>query len=183
LLQAHLHSAKLAAAGASLNATSHPPRCLALQRLPKSSWRDVQYKGDPMLRPIASFEIGPLVRLLVAISVRLNAALGLGGRYQQQQQRRAGQDEGDGEGEEEGEEAPPEHRVQEALARLRRRGARINLRPLGDLRNLAWIPIAYFVLYHAVRLAAWAVLALLAGPGEGAAGGGGGARHRQQQRY
>jgi hypothetical protein len=122
-----------------------------------------------MLRPIASFEIGPLVRLLVAISVRLNAALGLGGRYQQQQ--RGGQDEG------EGEEAPPEHRVQEALARLRRRGARINLRPLADLRNLAWTPVAYFVLYHALRLAAWAVLVLLAGPDEGAVGGGTG--HRQ----
>lgn len=32
-----------------------------------------------MLRPIASFEIGLLVRLLVALSVRLNAALGLTG--------------------------------------------------------------------------------------------------------
>lgn len=50
-----------------------------LQRLPKSTWRDVRYRGDPLLRPIASFEIGLLVRLLVALSLRLNAALGLAG--------------------------------------------------------------------------------------------------------
>jgi hypothetical protein len=47
------------------------------QRLPKSSWRDAHYKGDPMLRPIATYELGLLVRLLVALSARINAALGL----------------------------------------------------------------------------------------------------------
>ena len=48
-----------------------------LQRLPRSSWRDVRYKGDPLTRPIASFELGLLVRLLVALSLRLNAWLEL----------------------------------------------------------------------------------------------------------
>ncbi len=91
-----------------------PP--VPLQRLPKSSWRDVHYKGDPMLRPITSFEIGLLVRLLVALSVRLNAALGLtggsggsargGGAQQQQQQQREQQQHG------EEEEDLAEHRLQ-----------------------------------------------------------------------
>lgn len=57
----------------------HLPDHRPLQRLPKSTWRDVRYRGDPLLRPIASFEIGLLVRLLVALSLRLNAALGLAG--------------------------------------------------------------------------------------------------------
>jgi len=71
------------------------------QRLPKSTWRDVRYRGDPLLRPITSFEIGLLVRLLVALSMRINAALGLVDR---------------GSGEEQGAEAageePPENRLQ-----------------------------------------------------------------------
>ena len=42
-------------------------------------WRELRYHGDWMLRPIASNEVAPLVRLLVAVSARLNAALGLTG--------------------------------------------------------------------------------------------------------
>lgn len=42
-----------------------------LQRLPKSSWRDVQYRGDPLLRPIASFEIGLLVRMATVLFARV----------------------------------------------------------------------------------------------------------------
>lgn len=52
----------------------HPP---LVQRLPRSTWRDVRYRGDPLTRPIASFEVGFLVRLLVALSLRLNAWLAL----------------------------------------------------------------------------------------------------------
>lgn len=56
-----------------------------------------------MLRPITSFEIGLLVRLLVALSVRLNAALGLtggsrgarggSGAAQRQRQQQQGEEE------------------------------------------------------------------------------------------
>ena len=147
---------------------SPPPRAAPLpQRLPKSSWRDVRYKGDPMLRPIASYEIGLLVRLLVALSVRLNAALGL----DSWQRRGAG-----------GEEEPPEDRVQEVLARARRRGLRVNLRPLADVRNLAWIPIGWFLVLHTLRFLTWLVLALATGPGEGA-GGGYAAQQRQYRQH
>ena len=81
-----------------------------MQRLPKSSWRDVRYRGDPMLRPIASFEIALLVRLLVALSGRINAALGLSGPRPQQEQQQGG----GGDGEE-----PPEHRLQVGRGALR----------------------------------------------------------------
>lgn len=58
---------------------------------------------------------------------------------------------------------------------MRRRGWRINLRPLADIRNLAWIPIAWFLLYHSLRFLAWLVVALVSGGGEAAAGSGGSA--------
>jgi hypothetical protein len=49
--------------------------------LPKAGdWRQLRYQGDWMRRPIASNEIGPLVRLLVALSGAINGALGLTGQ-------------------------------------------------------------------------------------------------------
>jgi hypothetical protein len=39
----------------------------------------VRYHGDWMLRPIASNEVAPLVRLLVGISRAVNSSLGLTG--------------------------------------------------------------------------------------------------------
>lgn len=69
-----------------------------LQRLPRSTWRDVRYKGDPLCRPIASYELGLLVRLLVALSRRLNAWLALDRPWSP-------------------EEDPPENRVQVGLWR------------------------------------------------------------------
>eukprot|EP00879_Flechtneria_rotunda_P023522 GHRR01024884.1.p1 GENE.GHRR01024884.1~~GHRR01024884.1.p1 ORF type:complete len:956 (+),score=357.62 GHRR01024884.1:92-2959(+) len=51
--------------------------------VPKAgSWRDVMYHGDWMLRPIASNEIAPLVRLLVCLSQAVNGSLGLQGILQ-----------------------------------------------------------------------------------------------------
>ena len=175
--------------------TPTPPHT---QRLRKGSWRDVRYKGDPMLRPIASFELGMLVRVLVGASRRANALLGL--------------DRTQG-GREEEEEGRPETRLQvrgrvcvgavralcarvgralhgccsylpaartahrahplvchpppyttlphqDAARWLRRRGWRVNLRPLADVRNLAWIPITLLLLrwaLHALLWLAWAV--------------------------
>jgi hypothetical protein len=42
-------------------------------------WRDLRYQGDWMLRPIASNEVAPLVRLLVGVSRAVNSSLGLTG--------------------------------------------------------------------------------------------------------
>lgn len=55
----------------------------------------MRYRGDPLLRPIASFEIGLLVRLLVALSLRLNVALGLAGGGGSSAGGAPGDDEGD----------------------------------------------------------------------------------------
>jgi hypothetical protein len=51
-----------------------------LRALPTPSpgnWREVKYRGDPMLRPIASYEVSWLVRFLVRLSQAINATLGL----------------------------------------------------------------------------------------------------------
>ena len=122
--------------------TAYSPALLP-QRLPRSSWRDVQYKGDPLRRPVATYEVALLVRLLVALSQRANAWLRLDQAWTPE------------------EEDAPENRVQEGLAWLRRRGARVNLRPLADARNLAWLPPAALAGYWALRLAAAALAAAL----------------------
>lgn len=72
---------------------------------------------------------------------------------------------------------------QELLARARRRGWRINLRPLADVRNLAWIPIAYLLLSYGLRFLLWLVLAIASGPAAGEGGGGGGGDGAQRQHY
>jgi len=74
------------------------------------------------------------------------------------------------------------------LARARRRGWRVNLRPLADVRNLAWIPIAWFLLYHSLRFLAWLVAALASGASEAAHGGsssahGGRGAHQHRQHH
>ncbi|WIA17648.1 hypothetical protein OEZ85_014453 [Tetradesmus obliquus] len=90
--------------------------------LPKAGcWRELRYHGDWMLRPIASNEVAPLVRLLVAVSARLNAALALTGVPSGPQ------------------EEPPETVTQELLSVARRRGWRLNLRPLAEVQTLAWL--------------------------------------------
>ncbi|KAF6262749.1 hypothetical protein COO60DRAFT_1699160 [Scenedesmus sp. NREL 46B-D3] len=90
--------------------------------LPKAGcWRDVRYQGDWMLRPIASNEVAPLVRLLVGVSRAVNSTLGL-----------TGVPAAPGEG-------PPETVTQELLGVARRRGWRLNLRPLAEVQTLAWL--------------------------------------------
>ena len=42
--------------------------------------------------------------------------------------------------------------MQEGIAWLRRRGHRVNLRPLADVRNLAWLPPALLAAHFALRL-------------------------------
>ncbi len=85
-----------------------------MQRLPRSTWRDVRYKGDPLTRPIASYELGPLVRLLVALSMRLNAWLALDRPWTPQ-------------------EDPPENRVQVG-----------GLGGLGWGRGLFWLSVGFW---------------------------------------
>ncbi|KAJ9510102.1 hypothetical protein QJQ45_015584 [Haematococcus lacustris] len=99
------------------------------QRYPRAGiWSSVQYRGDWLKRPIASNEIAPLVRLLVVLSDRINAQLGLSEPWR---------------GEEE--EEPAETVVQEGLYWLRRRGYRVSLRPLAEVQTLAWLLGAAFV--------------------------------------
>lgn len=52
------------------------PRSVS-QTVKKGRWQQLQFKGDPMHRPVTSREFGFLVRWLVWLSVRLNRRLGL----------------------------------------------------------------------------------------------------------
>lgn len=97
-----------------------------IPRLPKSTWKDVQYKGDIMMRPISSYELGPLVRVLVSISQGANARLGLDRPWTSD------------------DEQLPENRFQEIIVSCRRKGWRVDLRPLADMRILGWLVIVYF---------------------------------------
>lgn len=53
---------------------------------PPGDWRRLAYKGDQLLRPIASNEVAPLARLLVGASTAVNTALGLDGVPHPQQE-------------------------------------------------------------------------------------------------
>ena len=50
---------------------------LVLQTVKKGNIGQLQFKGDPMHRPVMSREVGFLVRCLVALSEGLNRQLGL----------------------------------------------------------------------------------------------------------
>ena len=61
-----------------------PPRPLSrcsrpslARSLSQGDWRELRYHGDWMLRPIASNEVAPLVRVLVRISCAVNSVLQL----------------------------------------------------------------------------------------------------------
>ncbi|KAG2439532.1 hypothetical protein HXX76_004885 [Chlamydomonas incerta] len=102
---------------------------------PAALWR-AHYKGDPLLRPIASNELTWLVRPLVRLSARLNAALGLDVPY------RSGEEAED----------PPEHLGQQALLWARRRGLRVNLRFLAEIQTLAWLLVLMLLVWSAGRI-------------------------------
>ncbi|KAK9815560.1 hypothetical protein WJX72_005838 [[Myrmecia] bisecta] len=125
----------------------HTPQPVApsrpVQGLRRGVWRDVQYKGDWMRRPIASNEIGWLVRLLVLLSDWINRAIGL-----------------DLPAREDG--PAPQGYFQCAILRLRRAHFRINLRPLAEIQTLLWLPAAIFVLWVLKGLLwlIWAVITL-----------------------
>jgi hypothetical protein len=110
----------------------------SVPRLPRSTWRDVRFKGDSLERPVTTYEVAPLVRIAVAISQRMNANLGLDQSW----------DEG---------EEPPENRFQDILVKLRQKEKKVNLRPLADVRNLFWVPVVYWTASVLVR-AIWVIL-------------------------
>ncbi|KIZ00357.1 hypothetical protein MNEG_7603 [Monoraphidium neglectum] len=136
--------------------------------LPRAGhWQDLRYRGDWMLRPIASNEVGWLARLLVSISRSINSACALDGVPLRAPApapapapgaapaggaRRAGAAPG---GQEQ-----PETLLQEWLLVARRRGWRVNLRPLAEKQTLAWLLAAALLLY-------WTVLWLASPPREG----------------
>ena len=126
-----------AAAAAAAAAMDYVPR------IPRSTWRDVRFKGDTLERPITSYEIAALVRLTVGISQMINQSLGLDTPWQ-----------GD-------REEPAENRVQDVLAAVRRRGWRVDLRPLADVRNLFWIPVVWWVTGLILR-GGWMVMVAIA---------------------
>lgn len=110
----------------------------SVPRLPRSTWRDVRFKGDSLERPVTTYEIAPFVRIAVAISQRINAALGLDQAW----------DEG---------EEPPENRFQDILVKLRQKEKKVDLRPLADVRNLFWIPVVYWTVSVLMR-GIWVIL-------------------------
>ena len=98
-----------------------------------------------MRRPIASFEVGPLVRLLVALSAWVNRRLGLDVPWGEADEAES-----------------PENRMGELLRSLRRRRVRLDLRPLADARTLAALPVLWLlgvVALRALALAWWALAA------------------------
>jgi hypothetical protein len=127
-----------------------------IPRLPRSTWKDVKYKGDPLRRPVASYEIAMLVLLTVRASEFLNKHLGLDGGDVD------GRGGGRARGEEEEEEVP-ENVVQQVLQKVRRRKYKVDLRPLADVRNLVWIPVAWFTVVIVVKIVAVICAGIVAG--------------------
>jgi len=135
-----------------------------------------------MLRPIATNEIGWLARILVSFSRALNSYLGLDGIPLTPPQR--GANAGAPAAAQQQYE-PPETLLQEWLLVARRRGWRVNLRPLAEKQTLAWVCAVALVTH-------WILLWLLSPAAERPAGGSSGwggwdastaAYEQQQRRY
>ncbi len=158
---------------------------------PPGHWQQLRFKGDWMLRPITTNEIGWLARALVAVSRAVNSYLNLDGvpladkassgtpqQQQQQQQQQSGstpqkqtppQASPSGTGTKTGTPGrspaagtpqqqqqqqpydPPETLLQEWLLVARRRGWRVNLRPLAEKQTLAWLLAAALLVHWIAR--------------------------------
>ena len=97
-------------------------------------WAEVKYKGDWMRRPVSEGEVAWLADLLVNISNRVNRALGLD------------------------QTEPQDGRVimgQTLIHCLRKRGARINLRPLAS-KKLVLLAVVIVLVALLRRLMGWA---------------------------
>ncbi|KAK9838022.1 hypothetical protein WJX74_009893 [Apatococcus lobatus] len=139
LLPAFDGGAGTSAPGQPASGLSPAPSQPASQGLKLANLSQVHYRGDDMQRPIASYEIGWLVRLLVWVSISLNQALQLGPSSTG---------------------SPDAPDFWGLLRWARRKGIKINLRPAAELQMLAWLLIGGFVLVYSLKLLSRIVLAL-----------------------
>lgn len=113
-----------------------------IPRLPRSTWKDVRYKGDSLETPLTSYEIAPLVKIAIFASKRANALLGLDHPWV------------------EGEDIA-ENRLQEVFAVWRKRGMRVNLRPFVDVRSLVWLPVLWWTVAGLIHTVWWVLVLLV----------------------
>jgi hypothetical protein len=100
-------------------------------KLPRNTWRDVKFKGNPLHAPKTSYEVRYLVDATIKISQWLNSLIGLDTPLSDDD---------------------PENVVQELIFKLKRKGWRINLRPISDIRNVFWTPVLVWMVYSIIRL-------------------------------
>jgi hypothetical protein len=146
--------------GAQLGTTAYDD---TIPRLPRSTWKDVKYKGDPLRRPVASYEIAMLVSLTVRASQFLNNYLGLDDDNNDGNDETAAAAAATGGGRGQEEEDVPENVVQQVLQKVKRKKYKVDLRPLADMRNLVWIPVAWFTLVIIFKVLAVIGAGILAG--------------------
>lgn len=116
-----------------------PPAGLEhIKAVRQGKWNDVRYRGDPLRRPIASYEVPVVARLAVRASEAINRKLQL--------------DTPVVEGE-----SLPSGFLQTALLAVRRRRWRVNLRPVAEWRTLAFV----ITLWLLLRWILWPLLRLL----------------------
>jgi len=109
-------------------------------KLPKNTWKDVKFKGDPLHVPKTSYEVKYLVDATIRISQWLNSLIGLDTPLSDDD---------------------PENIVQELIFKLKRKGWKINLRPVSDIRNVFWTPVLFWMAYSIVRLLHFFIKAIM----------------------